>query len=63
MRTVDESEWQWIGGGAGAISALWKATLPARAVGAAATLGWAVGSAIYRTYDVQIQAGLDRVFR
>jgi hypothetical protein len=46
------------GGGMSAARGLWAASLPARGVIGAWSLGWVVGSAIYRTYDKEIQAGI-----
>lgn len=46
------------GGGMSAARSLWAASLPAHGVIGAWSLGWVVGSAIYRTYDKGIQAGI-----
>lgn len=58
VRVLSAEEVAQVSGGNPALKAVWSASLPLRAVGAAAGLGWAVGSAIYRTYDREIQAGL-----
>lgn len=62
MREITCDEVQNVSGG-NALGALWTASLPVRAVAGAAMLGWAVGSAIYRTYDDEIQAGLEYVLQ
>ena len=41
---------------------LLKVSAPFRAFAGAALLGWAVGTAIYRTYDDEIGAAVDYVF-
>lgn len=60
MREMTPHEINNVSGGNG-LGALWQASLPVRAVAGAALLGWAIGSAIYRTYDDEIQAGLEYI--
>ncbi|RRN53897.1 hypothetical protein EIM48_14500 [Pseudoxanthomonas sp. SGNA-20] len=59
MRELTCRELHDVNGGASVLGTIWQVSLPARAVAGSAALGWAIGSAIYRTYDDEIQAGLD----
>ncbi len=60
MRELTQHDLHEVAGGI-TLGGVWRATAPLRGVAGAASLGWMVGSAIYRTYDDEIQAGLEYV--
>jgi hypothetical protein len=62
MRELTTQELEVVVGSTG-VGALWAATLPVRAVAGAGMFGWAIGSAVYRTYDAEILDGIEYVMR